>query len=603
VTAFVDAPRTSLDRSKPSKALGTTAIMVLLTSIMAFSLYRTQLVEVWRAGTFFDSDDAMRMVQVRALLGGQHWYDLTAYGLDPPAGVYMHWSRVVDVPIALLLRFFGLFADQATAEKLARLVIPFLYLCGLFSGVAWLADTLFGRVARLPAIAVTTLNGATTIQFEPGRIDHHAPQIMLLAIMTAAAAAALDARNAQWAVLAGVLIAVSLSISLENLPFIVCLIGMLVAIWVWRGATMDRMLRCLSAGLAMGLIPFFAATVAPDRWFAPVCDAFSAAHLGAGLIAALGCAGLATLSARMPSRGHRLGGAAIVAIIALGFVALAYPACLHDPFAMVDPLVREFWLSKVQESQPLLGVAHKAPMLALLYIIPPALGLAGWVGGALFSRGLTALRFVLLAALSAVGIAMTFWQIRVLGSVMPLAVCGALPLVIGLHQGAMRRGRGLIAGLAFCLLLPFTAIGWAIVLPDDPSAPGAENKCLAAASFTGLRDLAPGSVVAPIDAGPFLLVHTGLTAFAGPYHRDNDGNRFLFDSLLAAPDAAHRAMMARGATYLITCPGLSQTKSFAARAPNGLAAALDEGHGPAWLARVTVKDTPFEVFKILPGQD
>ena len=31
-----------------------------------------------------DTDDNMRMAQVRALLGGQGWYDLRQYKLDPP---------------------------------------------------------------------------------------------------------------------------------------------------------------------------------------------------------------------------------------------------------------------------------------------------------------------------------------------------------------------------------------------------------------------------------------------------------------------------------------------------------------------------------------
>ncbi|WP_158807084.1 hypothetical protein [Beijerinckia sp. L45] len=600
MTAVADAPRARLDRAKTANDHVAVGVMVVVASILAFGLYWAQLVAVWHSGTFFDTDDALRMVQVRGLLAGQHWYDLTVYGLDPPAGIYMHWSRTVDVPIALMIKVFGLFADQATAEKLARLGLPFLCLLGLFSGVAWLADTLFGRVARVPAIAATLLNGAAIVQFQPGRIDHHAPQIVTLVFLVGAAILALDLPKARYAVLTGILIAVSFSISLENLPFIACLLGMLVAVWVWHGAAMDRMLRCLCAGLAAGLIPMFAATVAPDRWFSPVCDAFGAAHLGAGLIFAGGCAVLVMASARMPSRGLRLVGASVVALIALGFVATAYPTCLHDPFAMVDPLVRELWLSQVSESKPLLALAHATPMTTLLYIVPPTLGLAGIAIALIFGRGVAALRMILLVALIAIGIAMTFWQIRVLNSVMPLAVCGALPLAVALHARATRQGRELLAGLALGLVFPFTAMAWAIALPDDsaPAARAGTDTCLAAAAFDGLRDLPPGSVVAPVDAGSFLLVHTGLTAFAGPYHRDNDGNRFMFDAFLAAPDAAYRLLAARDATYLMTCPSLGQTKSLAARAPNSLAAALEAGRIPPWLEPVMVKNTPYTVYRI-----
>ena len=48
------------------------------------------------------TDDAMRLVQVRDLLAGQGWFDLTQYRLNPPDGVAMHWSRLIDLPIAIL---------------------------------------------------------------------------------------------------------------------------------------------------------------------------------------------------------------------------------------------------------------------------------------------------------------------------------------------------------------------------------------------------------------------------------------------------------------------------------------------------------------------
>ena len=54
-----------------------------------------------RRGTDLSTDDAMRLVEVRDLLAGQGWFDLTQYRLSPPGGVAMHWSRLVDVPLAV----------------------------------------------------------------------------------------------------------------------------------------------------------------------------------------------------------------------------------------------------------------------------------------------------------------------------------------------------------------------------------------------------------------------------------------------------------------------------------------------------------------------
>src|ERR1700674_3756214 len=56
-------------------------------------------------GGVFDAmstDDAMRLVQVRDWIGGQGWFDLFQHRLDPP-GASMHWSRVIDAPLAALI--------------------------------------------------------------------------------------------------------------------------------------------------------------------------------------------------------------------------------------------------------------------------------------------------------------------------------------------------------------------------------------------------------------------------------------------------------------------------------------------------------------------
>jgi hypothetical protein len=47
-----------------------------------------------RSGLFdaMATDDAMRLVEVRDLLAGQAWFDLTQHRLDPPQGSLMHWS-------------------------------------------------------------------------------------------------------------------------------------------------------------------------------------------------------------------------------------------------------------------------------------------------------------------------------------------------------------------------------------------------------------------------------------------------------------------------------------------------------------------------------
>jgi hypothetical protein len=64
------------------------------------------MIEKWSSIRFFflpDTDDNMRMMQVRGLLHGQGWFDLRQYRMNPPWGANIHWSRLVDLPIAGLI--------------------------------------------------------------------------------------------------------------------------------------------------------------------------------------------------------------------------------------------------------------------------------------------------------------------------------------------------------------------------------------------------------------------------------------------------------------------------------------------------------------------
>lgn len=575
--------------------------------LLGLALSFPRFVAVWQTGAFLDSDDAMRLVEVRQLLAGQHWFDMTIYRLDPPAGVFMHWSRVVDVPLALLIKLFATALPIELAERAARLAFPLILQALLYLGIARLVKILIGRVAVLPAILLTLLSGIAFGQFQPGRIDHHAPQIVLLIFMTGNCVAALDPRHARAAAWAGLLAALSLSISVETLPFIFALAGMLVLLWVIYGKEAATPLLPFGLALAAGLLVTFAATVGPAHWFDRACDAFSFAYLvpglaGAGVLTALG------LIARMfPPAQPGLRARRVLLMLAGGLVvALAFaatkPVCLRDPFVGIDPLLRELWLDRVAEAMPLPRLFAREPTSALAFMLPIVLGLGAAMLAGARTSGLTQRRWILVAALSAAGAAMCFWMIRVVGFAAPLALVGGTWAVSALGSVLARLPRPRLAGLALLLALPFSSLGWTLVLAPLTSAKEKSGACLAAAAFTSLRNLPPGLVAAPIDAGSYILAFTPHDVLAAPYHRDNHGNLVMLDAFMAEPDRAAALLRDNGVTYVALCPGLGETADLAARAPNGLAAILEAGQVPHFLTPLLPKhggqDSLYRVFKV-----
>ena len=121
-------------------------LLLLVFVLMAAGLVAKAWLNAGKIPLLNDTDDAMRMVQVRDLLAGQGWYDMTQWRLDAPGGVFMHWSRIIDIPLVLLLKFFGFFLAPEQAERATRIAFPVRCFVGLLVAVP-LAATI-GVLAR-----------------------------------------------------------------------------------------------------------------------------------------------------------------------------------------------------------------------------------------------------------------------------------------------------------------------------------------------------------------------------------------------------------------------------------------------------------------------
>ena len=122
--------------------------------------------------------------------------------------------------------------------------------------------------------------------------------------------------------------------------------------------------------------------------------------------------------------------------------------------------------------------------------------------------------------------------------------------------------------------------------------------CRRPADFAALAKLPPGLVVAPIDSGPYVLMTSGHSVIAAPYHRNTAGNGAAVAIWLAPPSEVLARLAAIGADYLAFCRGAPERITFARVAPDGLAARLGEGEVPDYLERVPVGETPLAVYRV-----
>src|SRR6266542_287005 len=238
-----------------------------------------------------DTDDNMRIMQVRALLHGQGWYDLRQYRLDPPFGANIHWSRLVDLPIAGLILALRPLLGGAAAERWAVAIAPLLPYLMLLFALSLTARRLIGPCAYPLAFLALFFAGSTNGMFMPERIDHHGWQLALLAMSIASIA---DPKRVRGGLLLGISTALSLAIGLEMIIYLALAGVAMVLFWVDDIQERERLRAyalSLSAGIAVGLLIF----ASYDNRNA-VCDALSPVWLSDALLGGALMYGLAWLS-------------------------------------------------------------------------------------------------------------------------------------------------------------------------------------------------------------------------------------------------------------------------------------------------------------------
>ena len=164
-----------------------------------------------------DNDSLLRLVQVRDLIAGQGWFDLTQLRLGPD-GLLMHWSRLVDLPIALLVKLFGLLpVSPQMAEAAAMVAWPFLLLVAALWLLIRAALLLAGDDAMLPAGILGVVAMHHIGLFAAGALDHHNVQLVLALALLALLAGAPTFRAG---LAAGCAAALMLAVGMETLPLL-----------------------------------------------------------------------------------------------------------------------------------------------------------------------------------------------------------------------------------------------------------------------------------------------------------------------------------------------------------------------------------------------
>lgn len=557
----------------------------------------------WPAIEWFalgDTDDNLRLMQVRALLDGQGWYDLRQYRLNPPVGFDIHWSRLVDLPIALLVILTEPFFGKAVAERIAITGAPLMALGVALYGLMLTVRRLVDPGAWPVAAAILACAQAVLLMWAPLRIDHHGWQLAMLILMVAGSA---DRDRARGGVTTGLATAASLTIGLEMLPYLAIGGAMTVLAWVRDPAAATR-LRAYGVALAGGCAAGFA-LFGSDANRLYVCDVLSPVYLSTMVLAGA----LAFLLAMLPLRLRWSRFAAALsagALLAAGFV-LVWPECLGRP-ERISPELEALWFQYITEVKPMWrhGAQRYVPVFSIAVI-----GTIGTVAGLwAYRRDERVMSWATLAALSLASTGLLFWQTRAGPAAQLLAVPGATWLCF--HALRWTLGHRLMPVRVFgsvgvFFLLSGLVAGLGVnALPDkgrkrvSPEVATANRRCPTLPAMEPIGDLPRAVILTFVDLGPRLVTVTHHDAIAGPYHRNGPAILDVHHAFRSeAPEVARSVMRRHGATLLLLCPGMSESTLYATQNPKGFYAQLQANKIPDWLEPVPLpEDSPFRLWRL-----
>ncbi|MDJ0935428.1 MAG: hypothetical protein QNI93_08525 [Kiloniellales bacterium] len=578
-------------------------------------------------------DSYMRMVRVGELLQGEGWYDSTIARSNAPYGETLHWSRPFDLLLILLALPAALFVGLSGGLTWAAVAVSPLLQLACAAALAWAVAPLLGRGLAALAALIFLLQPALLYAFLPGRPDHHGFLLLIFALSLGwTLRAAIDPGSRRAALAAGALGGLALWASLELAIALAVGTLALALSWIVEGGEQRRRQNLAYAtGLAVVLAVALIVERPPAEVLRAVYDKVSIVHLSLALL----MAGFWTIAALPNRRGlldrpaPRLVAGLAGAAAALACLHLLFPRVLGGPMVDVHPEIRDIWLDRVTEMQPVFPDSARGLEQFLTSFGSGLLGLAflAWI----LARDRDRVRRRAWAAI-ALAIAVTL-PLGILH--LRMAGFAALVLVIPLTElaGRLLHWSGGIASLLPRALLRGLVLAGTVagglaaaqaVVPSAERAAGepetgargaavpAKGKVCAlpalAAHLTATQGATDLALLALLDHGPELLYRTPYSVVATPYHRNGPGIIDAHAAMTAGdPEAARQILEARGIDLVLLCPQPVEEMFFAPRpgaAGQGqtLYTRLLTGRPPAWLRPVALPPELAARFKLFAVQ-
>lgn len=568
-----------------------------------------------------DSDDVLRLVQIKDYLAGQSWFHTDQYRMGLAGGTDMHWSRIPDIPIILLTHVFDLFMPQERALVLAFTLWPPMTAALLIWSCLIGARFWGGNKNRLFTTILLAIFLMSYYRFMPGAIDHHNLQIGFLA-MSMAFILDPDLRFKSYFI-SGCAAGISVAIGVEVVLFIAVICVFIALKWMIRGKPEIRAVQGFGFGFSLMLLLAFFGTIAPSEYSLIYCDALSLITVSAGVVGALGLVLITKIDQQFNVDNKlqpRIMSLTILALLCAAILVFQAPQCLANPLDSLPENVMALWLDNVSEARSITQMGSEtltvipfmlgAPIMALISLI--------WYFNKTHSKDIiirdsltstpsnyskTLPPLLILMALALALYQTRFHVFAYIFAIIPLAAWTAQIFV----RTKAKNPDSFVYLLALILSVPASWTVPGLLLERSKAfdvtiqTKKKSANCSSPSVAESLKALPKGTILADSDITGFILDQTSHRALSGNYHRNWQGISTEIQISISDIAAARRRLSELDIDYLYYCAGAVGTDTYIKNNENGLMAKIAEGEFPEFLELVSPPDLEngeVKIFKI-----
>jgi hypothetical protein len=536
------------------------------------ALFTVLIVQNLQAPNGRDTDVLVRFAQSLELYRTHDWYNHTTYRISAPEGVFIHWTRPLDVLLLLAALPVSLFVPLHTAILWsAAFLVPCFFLATFYLFYKIIQLLPLGRYGVPFALLVYATNPYLYVVFAPANVDtnfilHSCSIVVMCGLMRAV-------NNANKAVLLIALgCGMGIWISPEFLVFTAVSLTVLAVLWLQHpqryAVTLWRVPLGMTGVLSVAMV------LERSPVLAVVHDSVSIVH-----VTLFGC--ITTLSFLLahvthPAKSLRFALAITAAVVLFGMMEFLFPNFHRAHYNHVTPLVQQYKLAKIGELESLYQPDN--PLHCLGTIVFLLVGM-GSVVYRLFKRDVPETWLCILGFVATVYTCFALYQIRWLPYALPWMGVFAAPVVERLlsrtsvyfqqrFQHIKMLDCAFIAQTLLFIALVFAGFIVQVAGAETSKSPTPQEQALEQCieeleqrivnnAFADLqRTPAPLTLMMPTRYAGAMLFYTPHSVVAGNYHRDALGIPDVHDFFNAETvNAAKNILNKRHVDAVVYCEG------------------------------------------------